>query len=109
MWSDVAFAAEPKLNVNCCDAPDPVDGVTVSPVGGGGGDCGAVDVNVPMLCQLPCWALPEYHVDQIVLLPANDAANVTLAVTEMLPPAVLTDTVEAGTLHWLFESVPLPP
>ena len=45
----------------------------------------------------------------MVFEPANAGVNVTVAITVMLPPTMVTTTLEAGMLHWLFESVSLLP
>ena len=39
----------------------------------------------------------------------NAPANVTVAVTVMLLDVLVTETPEAGMLHWLFDTVPLLP
>ena len=39
----------------------------------------------------------------------NVPVNVTFAATVIVLPEMVADAVEAGMLHWLLESVPLPP
>ena len=104
MFTEPTFETPGNVKVKRWDVPEPEEGVTLRP-----DDAGAGTVQEPIFCQPPCATPPEYQVAHTFFAPANVPLNVTVAATVIVLPENVADTVEAGILHWLLDSVALPP